>query len=132
MRQFFLGLETEDLKRGVLITMERSTHGVQVIQQGHVGMLRAQLLLLCKDRSYQKALAGAIRALMEELLVHDREPISVDAFCQMTDDRRGPGNGEPPHSDWPPTDAVVAVSSLGLNYSPSAPVRPVPIVPAQL
>lgn len=91
-RRFFLGFDAEGLRRGVLITMERSTHSVQVSSQGHIGIVRAQLLLLCKDEAMQQALLGALRALMAELLVHDAKPQSADAFNQLSEHGSGPGS----------------------------------------
>merc|ERR1712232_47913 len=35
VRRFFLGLSVEDLRRGVLVTMERVTHSIQIVHQGH-------------------------------------------------------------------------------------------------
>lgn len=69
-RQFFLGFKHEDLSRGLLVTMEKS-HAVQVVHQGHIGTLRAQLLLICRDRAHCEALLGALRALTAELLLHE-------------------------------------------------------------
>eukprot|EP00449_Zooxanthella_nutricula_P056964 CAMPEP_0198587414 /NCGR_PEP_ID=MMETSP1462-20131121/131820_1 /TAXON_ID=1333877 /ORGANISM="Brandtodinium nutriculum, Strain RCC3387" /LENGTH=74 /DNA_ID=CAMNT_0044318893 /DNA_START=1 /DNA_END=222 /DNA_ORIENTATION=- len=51
--------------------MDRSAHGVQVVHQGHVGFLRAQLLLLCRDGHFARSLLAALRAMCDELLVRE-------------------------------------------------------------
>lgn len=84
-RQFFLGLDAESLTRAIFITMERTTHSMQVASQGHVGIVRAQLLLLCKDCETQRDLLGALRALMAEMLVHNGSAPSADAFNQLSE-----------------------------------------------
>jgi len=123
-RQFFLGLREEDMRKGILITMERSAHGRHVVQQGHVGMLRAQLMLLSKSSMHQQDLLGAIRAINAEFLVHDRPPHSGDAFCQLSDDRDFEksisgvfAGGE----DWPPAACPVPISELSTTLDPPSP-----------
>jgi len=87
-RHFFLGLGPDDMRRGIFVSMERAVHSRHVVQQGHVGLIRAQIALLCRTRDFQKDLLHAIRVLAAEFLVHDRPPRSADAFCQMSDEAR--------------------------------------------
>jgi len=70
-RQFFLGLDSRDLRRALLVTMENSAHGKAVLQQGHLGILRAQVLLLCVDQTRARLLLAGVRILMAELLLRD-------------------------------------------------------------
>mmetsp|Transcript_41530 Transcript_41530/g.134081 ORF Transcript_41530/g.134081 Transcript_41530/m.134081 type:complete len:458 (-) Transcript_41530:68-1441(-) len=90
-RQFFLNLDQDGLRRGLLITMSKS-HAVQVVHQGHIGAIRAQLLLLCKDRQHRKAMVGALRALMSELMVHELPPESARNFVPLSERSRLPSS----------------------------------------
>lgn len=116
-REFFLGLGADAARRGIFVTMERFAHSVEVLQQGHVGQLRTQLLLLCRSRSCQKALLAAIRALMAELLVHDHRPGSTDAFHQLSDEREASASPLSRDVCWPSSDSSA-------NFGATA--RPVP------
>lgn len=92
-RQFFLGLDGALLGRGLLIVMERSAHSTAVMHQGHLGIFRAQLALLCASRRQQQALLGAVQALTAELVLREigsGERTHSSAFRQ-----RGPSALEP-------------------------------------
>lgn len=86
-RQFFLGLNDQAMGRGVFITMERSRYSIQVASQGHVGIVRAQFLLLCKDEEMQGKLFLAVRALMAELLVHNANTHAGEVFRELSGER---------------------------------------------
>lgn len=88
-RQFFLGLQSRDLRRGVFVTMERFAQGLQVMQQGQMAPLRKQLLLLCSSSERRRELLGALRTLVDELLVHEHHSGSTcRTFCPVSDSDR--------------------------------------------
>lgn len=98
-RQFFLDLDDEAFSCGLMIVMERSAHSTAVIHQGHLGIFRAQLVLLCASRRQQKALLGAIQALTAELVLREIGSGSVhSAFRQESENRSEVGW----HHLWPP------------------------------
>lgn len=70
-RQFFLNLDDDALGCGLMIVMERSAHSTAVMHQGHLGIFRAQLALLCASRRQQQALLGAVQALTAELVLRE-------------------------------------------------------------
>lgn len=70
-RQFFLGIDDDALGCGLMIVMERSAHSFAVMVQGHLGIFRAQLVLLLASRRQQQALLGALSALTAELVLRD-------------------------------------------------------------
>jgi len=84
-RQFFLDLGAEDLRCGVFVAMELFTVGSQAMQLGRLGLLRPQLLLLCRSPGRQRALLGALRTLMDELMLHETSSTTRSAFHQMSD-----------------------------------------------
>lgn len=79
VRQFFLGLCSADMKRGLLITMQIQAHSVPVVHQGHLGRQQARLLILCKDQAYKKDLLAALRALSDEITLHELWTVSTNA-----------------------------------------------------
>lgn len=105
-RRFFLGISTEDVKRGLLITMEKGVHSIQVVHQGHLANLCTQLLLLCRDSSQKMSLLRAMRSLMAEMLVHERSPADSPDFIPLSEHRCSArcsaGLAEDTPMAWPP------------------------------
>jgi len=87
-RQFFLNLADEGLSQCLLVTMEQAAHGVRVMHQGHVGTLRTQVLLRCKDHAQRKELLRALRVLNAELLVHEQSDKVHTPFLQLSESER--------------------------------------------
>lgn len=112
-RRFFLGLRSEELRRAVLVTMERSAQGAQVFQREFASNLRPQLLLLCADSRKQRDLLGALHALMSELMLHDLPATSARSpFYELTGSQRSEEEAECDHplSSWPSVKPAVATS----------------------
>mmetsp|Transcript_24559 Transcript_24559/g.54695 ORF Transcript_24559/g.54695 Transcript_24559/m.54695 type:complete len:392 (-) Transcript_24559:148-1323(-) len=84
-RRFFLGLDLDAMRRGLLITMEHASHDPKVIQQGHFGTIKARLVLLVSSRQSRKDMLGALRALISCLPLRESTTGSVGAFRQAPD-----------------------------------------------
>eukprot|EP00747_Dinoflagellata_sp_TGD_P182207 gnl/TRDRNA2_/TRDRNA2_36341_c1_seq1.p1 gnl/TRDRNA2_/TRDRNA2_36341_c1~~gnl/TRDRNA2_/TRDRNA2_36341_c1_seq1.p1 ORF type:complete len:166 (-),score=20.23 gnl/TRDRNA2_/TRDRNA2_36341_c1_seq1:32-499(-) len=105
-RLFFLGLREDDLRRGLLITMDRSAHGITVMEQGHLGFMRAQILLLCRTHQGAQLLLYTLRVMMTELLLHQYGTHSATSTFRALSAAEEKRSGETSEEDiWsPPTD----------------------------
>lgn len=121
-RQFFLDLGDDALGRGLMIVMERSAHSTAVMHQGHLGIFRAQLVLLCASRRQQQALLAAIQSLTAELVLREIGSgcSAHSAFRQLSDRREEAGWHHLWPADAPKSDRMARASSEPL-LSPRMP-----------